>query len=119
MQHMEDPYEAAAKAKAERVSDTPTPAQPSKGAMFLRLRDVPEGWDVRFIDTERWYAVETTITRTEFHTGGRIVEARPVPDLLPVMLPRNVVVDRAGVSGGYYDEIREACRAALVAESDQ
>lgn len=98
---------------------TPTPAQPSEGANFYRLRDVPQDWEWRFLDDEDVFEVCPDELRPRLRDV--LVEARPKPEpLVAVMLPKVMVEYGAAGCGMRYEEKRtffDACRAALEADS--
>jgi hypothetical protein len=105
------------------VSDTPTPqpAEPSEGAGFYWGKDIPSGWEWRGSFGDDW-------TDSEGGVFGPVpdclYEARPKPEpLVAVMLPHKYVTEYVDAhqwtNPARYEEFFQACRAALVAESDQ
>lgn len=99
---------------------TPTPAQPSEGAVFIRLRDLPEGWEWRAYDRPEnagWVEGGHLGSFTHY-----LVEARPKPEpLVAVWLTRSDVehVDRHASRDTLCPSCQRfhgAARAALEAE---
>jgi hypothetical protein len=90
----------------------PEPYVPEEGWNFYRLGDVPDDWQVKAPDDP--YAA-TALSARSFDWRGIVLARPPEPELIAVMLPRDVVKARAELKGVAFYEIAEACRAALAA----
>ena len=95
------------------MTNEPTPYQPEEGWAFYRLGDVPDDWQVkRMVDG---VPQSMKYARGSWIHGTLVLARPPEPELIAVMLPRDVVKARAELKGVAFYEIADACRAALAA----